>query len=168
MTVDTQHRLLLVRHPRLGQRFRSQRVHHGRASSFQELEELFYRAYFPYEGNPEPVPAAAVPPARASTPAAAWTATAKATRTDQVYQWCNGDPLMRLPLKGASKPFEEHIRWRDVLYQDPHRQRDAYRVRLHFLDPLYWRDLLSSYIAGKVPVVDPETGEVTTRSSSGC
>jgi hypothetical protein len=80
--------------------------------------------------------------------------------TDRVYRWCLKDPLYRLPIKGASKPFDEHLRWRDISYQPPGQQRSPYTVRLHFLDPIYWRDLLSSYVRGQLQVANPATGEV--------
>ena len=33
-------------------------------------------------------------------------------------------------------------------------------MRLHFLDPIYWRDLLSSYVRGKLQAANRATGEV--------
>jgi hypothetical protein len=49
---------------------------------------------------------------------------------------------------------------RDISYQPPGQQRSPYTVRLHFLDPIYWRDLLSSYVRGQLQVTSPATGEV--------
>lgn len=159
MAVDTQQDYFWFVIRAFGHQFRSQRIHHGRASSFDELEELLYRGHFPYEGDKYPPLTCFL--SGIDSGGGLDRDRGSATRTDQVYQWCLKDPLKRLPLKGASKPFDEHIRWRDVEYQDPHQKRDPYRVRLHFIDPLYWRDLKSSYIAGVIPQVDPATGEVT-------
>jgi phage terminase large subunit GpA-like protein len=158
MTVDTQkdHFYFVIR--AWGQRFRSQRIHHGKVTEFAELEELFYRAYFPYEGDKfEPLRCYKV-----GIDAGGGTEDERleANRTQQVYEWCNLDPLWRLPLKGSSKPFEERCKWRHITYQPPHGKRDPFAVKLWLWDGEYYRDLLSSYVGTMLPVIDPATGEL--------
>jgi len=157
MTVDTQkdHFWYVIRG--WGFNYRSARVDHGRVSTFAELEALQLDARWHYECDVfAPL---AVDYLGIDTGGGIDDAAADATRTDQVYQWCNQDAQFRIPLKGFSKPFEQRLMWREVTYQDPHHKRDPYRVRLHFIDPLYWRDLLDSYITGRITVVDQTTGE---------
>jgi hypothetical protein len=64
---------------------------------------------------------------------------------------------------------EQAVRGADPLaghhLQPPDASRSPYVVRLHFLDPTYWRDLLAGYIAGKTQIVDPATGEVKSGES---
>lgn len=145
-----------------GQQFRSQRIDHGEVPDFATLEEILERAYYPYEGN-------ILPPRRAwlcaiDTGGGIDREGEDATRTDQVYQWCNRDPRRRLPIKGSSRPIDPPIRWRRVTYQDPHQRRDPYEVVLHLVDPLYWRDLLASQMTATRPVVDEKTGELTDKT----
>lgn len=156
LSIDTQkdHFYYVVR--AWGFNYRSARVDHGRVSTFEELDALQFDARWPYED--QVFPPLSVFLAGIDTGAGA-AGLEDASRTDQVYQWCNRRPTFRVPLKGANKPFEQHIAWRDVTYQDPHRRREPYRVRLHFVDPLYWADLLDDYMAGTISIVDPATGE---------
>ena len=157
MTVDTQkdHFYFVIR--AWGQRMRSQRIHHGRVASFAELEELFYRAHFPY-------PDGKYPPIRCYKvgidSGGGTDDQTDANRTQQVYEWCNIDPIWRIPLKG-SRSFEERIKWRNVLYQPPKGQRSSFTVRLYLWDGSFYRDLLASYINSVLPVLDESTGEIT-------
>lgn len=162
MSVDTQkdHFYYVVR--AWGHRMRSQRVAHGRAASFEELRELFYGSawHYPAEADPQ-----VFRPLRifrmAIDSGGTDDGSRDATRTDEVYQFCNGDALHLLPFKGSSKPLEERIRWRFVTYTPPNTKRDPYDVRLWLWDGGFFRDLLSSYIAGMLPTIDPATGELT-------
>jgi phage terminase large subunit GpA-like protein len=161
MTIDSQKDYFWYVIRAWGHGLRSQRIHHGRAKSFEELEDLYYNAWWHYTND-------LFPPRRCRNDAPLAIDSgggfsgeyADASITDRVYSWCLKDPLWRIPIKGASKSFEEHIRWKDVTYTPPGQGRSPYNVRLHFLDPIFWRDLLASYIGGRVPIIDPGTGEV--------
>jgi phage terminase large subunit GpA-like protein len=157
MTVDTQkdHFYFVIR--AWGPRFRSQRIHHGKVVSFADLEELFYRAYFPYEGGKY----APMRCYRLGIDSGGGTEDEQldANRTEQVYRWCLTDPLYRLPLKG-SKPIEPRIRWRQATYTPPNQKSSPFDVRLWLWDGTYFRDLLDSYINTRMPVIDRESGEV--------
>jgi hypothetical protein len=83
------------------------------------------------------------------------------SRTDEVYRWCNRDPVRLFPLKGESEPKDSVLRLRRVVYQPPDAKRTPYVVWLHLVDSGHFNDLLASAIEAKLPVVDPTTGEVT-------
>lgn len=164
MTVDSQKSYFWFVIRAWGHGLRSQRIHHGRATSFTELEDLYYNAYFPYAGDAFPARRCFGDAPLAIDSGGGMDRTeAEHSITDNVYQWCLKDPQWRFPLKGASKPFEERIRWKDITYTPPGQQgiaRSPYVVRLHFIDPVYWRDLLAGYIAGTVQQLNTDTGEV--------
>jgi phage terminase large subunit GpA-like protein len=161
MTVDTQktHFWFVVR--AWGANFRSQRVHHGRATSFEEIEDLYYRAAWHYENDCyPPLTCFGQAPLAIDSGGGMDRTETDASITDRVYQWCLKDPTWRFPIKGASKPFDGHVRWKDLTYQDPTKKRAPYSVRLHFIDPIQSRDLLMSYVTLRQQVVNPQTGEV--------
>lgn len=156
MTVDTQkdHFWFTIRG--WGYGYRSQRIHHGKVTSFAELDELFYRAYFPYEGN-------AYPPIRChmlGIDSGGGKIGLDRSRTDEVYQYCLKDPLWIRPLKGASKPSDQPIRLRKVLYSPLNKSRNPYEVWLFLIDTGHFQDVLEGYTRNKTPVADPATGEV--------
>jgi len=160
LTVDSQKDYFWFALRAWGQNFRSQRVHHGRAGSFEEIEAIYYDTLWHYEGELyPPLRCAGSSPLFIDSGGGMDREEQESSITDRVYRWCLRDPIWRLPIKGNSKPFDEHIRWRDVTYQPPG-EKTPYVVRLHFLDPIYWRDLLSSYIVGTLQVPNPATGEV--------
>ncbi|HEX8911074.1 MAG TPA: terminase gpA endonuclease subunit [Humisphaera sp.] len=150
-----------------GADMRSQRVHHGRLHSWAAVEDLYYNAWWP---NEDP----SFPPMRAYGSAPLGidsgggydrTQDADASLTEAVYQWCLKDPTWRIPLKGASKPFESKFRWSVVEYTPKGQQGgQPFKVRLAMLDPVYWRDLLAGQVAAQADRVDPATGEVTGRA----
>jgi hypothetical protein len=83
------------------------------------------------------------------------------SRTDEVYRWCNRDPVRLFALKGESEPKDSVLRTRRVVYQPPDQKRSPYVVFLHLIDSGHFNDLLASSIETKLPVVNPATGEVT-------
>jgi hypothetical protein len=162
MLVDTQKDKYYWLIRAFGPGFRSQRIDHGEAPNLEVIEQICDGAYYHYEADQ-------FPPQRCfmlaiDTGGGLDDENADATRTDQLYQWCAKSPLRRIPLKGMSKPFDDHIRWREVIRIDPRQKRDPYRVILWQLDPLYWQDLLSGYITQTNPVIDQTTGEVTDKT----
>lgn len=162
MSVDTQkdHFYYVVR--AWGHRMRSQRVAHGRVTSFEELAELFYGTAWHYPPTADPTIFQPLRIFRMGIDSGGTDDGQRdATRTDEVYTFCNRDPLHLLPMKGASKALEERIRWRFVTYTPPNAKRSPYEVRLWLWDGAFFRDLLSSHIAGRLQTIDPLTGEVT-------
>lgn len=159
MLVDTQLDYFYYVIRAWGPNLRSQRVDHGQVTSFEQLEDLQYLASWPYEGNQ--FPALRVHLCGIDSGGGLDRDYADATRTDQVYQWCLRDNLRRIPLKGSSGLLEyPHFRKKEVDYVPRNQKRSPYKVGLHFIDPVYWRDLLAGYIGAKIPVLDPETGEI--------
>jgi phage terminase large subunit GpA-like protein len=163
MTVDSQKDYFWFVIRAWGQGFRSRRIHHGRAGSFKELEQLYYDAWWSYEGDKYPAircfGSAPLGIDSGGGIAGGSSESLDATRTDEIYQWCRKDPVWRRPLKGDSKPFDKHIRDSDVTYQDPGRKRDPYDVSLWLLDPVFFRDLLAGMVTAKQQVIDAGTGE---------
>jgi hypothetical protein len=162
MTIDTQKSYFWFAIRAWGHGLRSQRVHHGRAASFEELEDLYYRAYWSYEDDAfSPIKCFGQAPLAIDSGGGMDRSESESSITAKVYEWCLKDPTWRYPIKGASKSFDQHIRFTDVTYQPPGAGKTPLNVRLHLVDPIYWRDLLSGYVAGRVQDVDPATGEVT-------
>jgi phage terminase large subunit GpA-like protein len=157
MTVDTQkdHFYFVIR--AWGPNFRSRRIHHGKVSSFDELDELFYRTFWPYEDEAYP----AIGASHCGIDSGGGKMGLDGSRTDAVYRWCNRDPVRLFALKGDSEPKDSVLRTRRVVYQPPDQKRSPYVVFLHLIDSGHFNDLLASSIETKVPVVNPATGEVT-------
>jgi len=161
VTVDTQkdHFWFVVRG--YGYATRSQRIHHGRAGSFEELEDLFERREWRYDGD-------VYPPLRAyklgiDSGGGVDSLNRDASRTEQVYQWCNRSPLYRLALKGASKALEPPgVRTRDRTYAPIDNRRAPIPIRLYLIDGMNFRDLLGHHVRAEVQVPDPETGELVS------
>jgi phage terminase large subunit GpA-like protein len=158
LTVDTQkdHFWFVLRG--WGYGLRSHRIHHGRAGSFEELEDLFKREW-PYENDVfPPLPAFRL---GIDSGGGVESKNRDANRTEQVYTWCNLQPMLRLALKGASKPLEAPgVRTRDRTYAPIDGRRPAFPIRLYLLDGAQFRDLLASQIRGTVQIVNHESGEV--------
>jgi phage terminase large subunit GpA-like protein len=156
MTVDTQkdHFWFVIR--AFGYRYRSQRIHHGKVQSFEDLKQLFDNAYFPYQDD-------AYPPIRchmAGIDSGGTKVDVDRSRTDEVYQFCLTDPIRLKPLKGASKPSDQPIRLRKVIYSPANKARNPYEVWLFLIDPGYYQDLLAHYSTLTIPLVDEKTGEL--------
>ncbi|HEV7301589.1 MAG TPA: terminase gpA endonuclease subunit [Tepidisphaeraceae bacterium] len=159
VTVDTQkdHFWFVVR--AYGYAMRSQRIHHGRAGSFEELEDLFERREWRYQHD-------CFPPLRAyklgiDSGGGVDSLNRDASRTEQVYQWCNRNPLYRLALKGASKALEPPgVRMRDRTYAPIDNRKAPFPIRLYLIDGANFRDQLSHQFTAEVQVPDAETGEL--------
>jgi phage terminase large subunit GpA-like protein len=158
MTVDTQkdHFYFVVRC--FGAGGRSRRIHHGKASSFEELTALADESFYPYEDN-------VFAPMRVfmtGIDSAGGKMGLDHSRTDQVYRWCQLDPIRRKPLRGESEPKgDQPIRWRRVTYTPPDNKRSAYEVVLFLINVQHFQDLLASDITARIAIVDPQTGELS-------
>jgi phage terminase large subunit GpA-like protein len=165
MSIDTQKEHFYVVVRAFGPNLRSRRVWHGKVPDFEGLAAL-EQAWWPSEDPRQPRRRVFL--ACIDTGGAARTEHVDANRTEQTYQWCAACPTLRIPMKGASRPIEPKIRWKDHAYlprdaaerSEERAERPEIRLRLYFLDPVYWRDLLSQYVAEALPVIDATTGEV--------
>lgn len=159
LTVDTQKDYFFFVARGYGFRYRSQRIHHGRVTSFEELRELFDNAYYPYEGD-------TYPPIRCHTMGidsgggSFGEVGLDRSRTEEVYQFCLNDPIRRKPLKGASKPSDQPIRHRKVTYTPLNSARSPYDVWLLYIDTGYFQDMLAHYCGLATSQTDLQTGEV--------
>ena len=156
MTVDTQkdHFWYVIRG--WGHGRRSQRIMHGKVTSFTDLDQLRLHTFFPYEGD-------AYPAARVhmtGIDSGGGKSGVDGSRTDEVYRYCLKDPNWLKPLKGASEPQGLPVRVRKVTYTPPQGHRSPYEVWLHLLDVGHWNDVLDSAISAQCEVPDTDTGEV--------
>lgn len=159
MTVDTQKDYFFFVVRAYGFRYRSQRIHHGRVTSFEELAQLFDNGYYPYEGE-------TYSPIRChmmgidSGGGSFGEPILDRSRTEEVYQFCLDSPIRRKPLKGASKPSDQPVRLRKVTYTPPNSARNPYEVWLLLIDTGYFQDQLAHYSGLTTSQIDLETGEV--------
>ena len=143
-----------------GWNFRSRRIHHGRVTSFEELAQLADATLWRYEGElgeryaPLPVYMSGIDSGIGK-------AGLDGSRTDEVYRWCEADPIRRKPLKGEADSLTP-IRLRKHTYTPPGLGRNPYVVWLHLFSKTYFNDLLESAIGLKVHEVDADTGELLT------
>jgi phage terminase large subunit GpA-like protein len=158
LTIDTQKDYFWFVVRAWGYQARSQRIAHGRLLSFEQIEELLYRTRWHYEGEslaPLGIFRAGIDSGGGLTDQDR----PDSSRTDEVYRWCNFDPVYRLALKGSSKPLEQPVRWKKSLYSPPGQKDQPYERIVHLVDGGYARDILSSHIGAMLPVVNTETGE---------
>lgn len=156
MFVDTQkdHFWFVVR--AFGTGRRSQRIHHGMVSTFEDLKAIFYQTYWPYPDNlypPLPCHMLGIDPGGGTK------TDLGGNRTDEVYRFCLTDPAWLKPIRG-DKPNVQAIRTRQVTYRPIDQKRSPYDVMLHLIDVEQFQDILDSLIGLKLEIPDEKTGEV--------
>ncbi|MGE0481264.1 MAG: terminase gpA endonuclease subunit [Phycisphaerae bacterium] len=157
-TADTQkdHFYYIIR--AWGAGYRSQRIDHGLATSFDELRERTLDAVFPWEdpGRP-PVSVRLLGIDSGGTNSLA------GSRTHEVYRFALLDPARIRALKGESRPSDVPIRTRRITYRPPGVQIVPYPVFLTLIDTQHYKDRLASAIAARLPHHRP--APATTESS---
>lgn len=179
-TIDTQkdHFWYTVR--AWGPGMRSRRILHGRAESFDELDQIIYRTPFGFEGDLFPamlIDGAGIdsggtrkwergatnhsdaPPGGASAVDGDPEATSRPSRVMEVYAWALQRQDRVRVFKGDSKPRPgESIRRGTGQYVAG---GEAFKVAIWLLDVHRFQDELSTLMQQEVEEVNKETGEVT-------
>ena len=154
-TVDTQkdHFYYVIRAWGFG--YRSQRIDHGMARTFDELRERVLHAQYPSADHQNHMSI------RAVAIDSGGTTSLSGSRTHEVYRFALTDPARIHAMKGASHITDMPIRTKRVTYRPPDASVAPYPVFLTLFEPNHFKDRLASAIQAMIPDVDPETGEVT-------
>ncbi|MFN0135437.1 MAG: terminase gpA endonuclease subunit [Phycisphaerae bacterium] len=153
-TVDTQkdHFYYVIR--AWGYGYRSQRVDHGLATSFDDLRQRILHARYPCADQRPPMAMCAVAIDSGGT------TSLSGSRTHEVYRFALTNPSRIHAMKGASQVMDAPIRTKRVTYRPPDANTAPYPVFLTIFDPNHYKDRLASAIQARVPAIDPHTGEV--------
>lgn len=159
LTVDTQKNKFYWVIRAWGARLRSRLVACGEAMSFEQLEELMDRTWWP---NEDPtLPARRVTVCAIDSGGGIDRENEDATRTVQVYRWCARDAVRRVALKGVRSKKYDGAMTKLV----PHKyQNDQTGETIHFhllwVSPLDTGDVLANAMQAQLEVIDPKTGEI--------
>jgi phage terminase large subunit GpA-like protein len=151
-TVDTQHDHFYVVLRAWGPDMQSQRVWHGRAESFDELDTVCFRHVWPVEGDGE---AGARPELVLIDSGGTRLEGEAASRTMEVYRWAvrRGSRVRPIKGAGAAKRRREGVYiWPGKGFLDEGRRsrkgkRDGLEVRIWYLDTHHFADLLADLVA---------------------
>lgn len=159
MTIDTQKDKFYWVIRAWGARLRSRLVAYGEVRTFAELEELIYRTYWPNE-DPR-LPSKRVAFCGIDSGGGIDRANEDANRTEQVYQWCALDPLVRYALKGVrSRKYETMTRLSPGFeYQNP-KTGIKTPVKLLWVAPFETGESLAYFQKAEIEQINAD-GEVT-------
>jgi len=145
-TVDTQHDHFWIVIRAWGPGMRSQRIYHGRAESFEELDDLCFRRRWATENPDRVLPVDLVLIDSGGTRLE----DERASRTMQVYRWALLRGRRVRPIKGAPRPREGLFIWsgRGFVDRGPHRRtkRRSGDLRLWFIDVNHFADELANLV----------------------
>lgn len=131
-----------------GPAYRSQRVTHGIAKTFDDLQSFLLDGAFPVEGTDRVARVARL-------------GIDTGYRTHEVYRFVLTNAARIVPLRGENKPTPVPIRVTRASYRPPGQPGlVGGEVMVHRLDTGHYKDRLNSLLGGMVPVVDAN-GEVT-------
>ena len=154
-TADTQkdHFYYVIR--AWGAGYRSQRIDHGLATSFDELRERVLVPHYPWE-DARRAPLAV----RMLGIDSGGTTSLAGSRTHEVYRFALTSPARIRALKGEGRPRDVPIQTRQVTYRPPDRRSSPFPVFLTLLDSNHFKDRLACAIEAEIPEIDRRTGEV--------
>lgn len=122
-----------------GPHFRSRRLAHGQANTFDELRERCLDPQWESE-TPDTRPAMECKFLGIDT----------GFRTDEVYRFVLEDPIRRKPMKGDPRPLGLTPHAKRHTYRDPARRHDPKVAYLNFFDANTFKDWLAGQIAAQV------------------
>lgn len=158
---DTQRRKFYYVVRAWGPNYRSQRIDHGEARSFTELDELLRRQYPPATGNR---PAQLIRWLAIDTGGGSFGQAdeqADVSRTHELYRWVTARATRVKAFKGASQPQPQLYRTRPIHYTPPG-QHNGLRVLLTLIDTGHFKDWLTGLMSEKLPPASPGGPEAET------
>ncbi len=160
LTVDTQkeHFYWLAR--AWGWRRRSQRIGHGIAPDFRDLEALMERNW-PYEGDRFPALRARVLGIDAGGGLVDNDSAIPTSRTEDVYRFAMKHSATVRALRGSSAPHRDNPTKIKRLIKTPRGPGRDIQVLIHWLDTGWFKDLLSDSLGREIAIVDEQSGEET-------
>lgn len=138
-----------------GHGYRSQRIDHGMAMTFEDLRRRALDAVYPWVSSNRPALRIEVLGIDSG---------GTGSRTSEVYRFALTDPQRIRATKGASHERDLPLATKRVTYRPPDQSEAPFPVFLTLVHTNHFKDRLASAISNKVPVVDPETGEILSET----